>query len=246
MGELGPLKMVVEAALLAAGGPLSLERLAELFDAEQQPTPQALRQALESLAQDCSGRGVELKQVASGWRYQIRPAVFPQVARLWAERSTRYTRATLETLALIAYRQPITRGEIEAIRGVSVSSNILKALEERDWIRTLGHRDVPGRPMLYGTTRTFLDYFNLQSLSELPTLAELAGLAEPPALSLSGASAAPAPPAPRKRRSPPADDPAPEPVAGVPVDVRLPPIADPKALADAIAGIGADDHEEHR
>ncbi|MCU0754588.1 MAG: SMC-Scp complex subunit ScpB, partial [Xanthomonadales bacterium] len=233
MWELAPLKMVVEAALLAAGGPLSLDKLAELFESDAQPTPAELRRALDELAADCVGRGVELKQVASGWRYQIRPAVFPQVSKLWTERSTRYTRATLETLALIAYRQPITRGEIEAIRGVSVSSNILKALEERDWIRVLGHRDVPGRPTLYGTTRGFLDYFNLQSLSDLPTLAELAGLDGPPALSLSGVAAGPAAPAPRKRRPPPADDPAPEPVAGVPVDVRLPPIADPKALADA-------------
>lgn len=245
MWEIAPLKMVVEAALLAAGHPLSLEKLGELFEAEQQPTPMELRRALDELAQDCAGRGVELKQVASGWRYQIRPAVFPQVAKLWTERSTRYTRATLETLALIAYRQPITRGEIEAIRGVSVSSNILKALEERDWIRVLGHRDVPGRPTLYGTTRGFLDYFNLKSLDELPTLAELAGLDGPLALPLPDPAAPPAP-APRKPRPPSADDPAPEPVAGIPVDVRLPPIADPKALADAIAGIGADDHEEHR
>ncbi len=246
MWEIAPLKMVVEAALLAAGGPLSLDKLAELFDEDQQPTTAELRRALDELAQDCAGRGVELKQVASGWRYQIRPAVFPQVARLWAERSTRYTRATLETLALIAYRQPITRGEIEAIRGVSVSSNIIKALEERDWIRVLGHRDVPGRPTLYGTTRTFLDYFNLKSLDELPTLAELASLDGPPMLALAEAAAPPATAAPRKRRPPSADAPAPEPVAGVPVDVRLPPITDPKALADAIAGIGADDQEEHR
>jgi segregation and condensation protein B len=246
MWESGPLKMVIEAALLAAGGPLSLEKLADLFEPEAQPTPAELRRALDELAADCSGRGVELKQVASGWRYQIRPAVFPQVAKLWTERSTRYSRATLETMALIAYRQPITRGEIEAIRGVSVSSNILKALEERDWIRVLGHRDVPGRPTLYGTTRTFLDYFNLKSLDELPTLAELASLDESPGLALPEPGAPAPAPSPRKRRPPPADDPAPEPVAGVPVDVRLPPIADPKALADAIAGIGADDHEEHR
>jgi segregation and condensation protein B len=246
MWDIGPLKMVVEAALLAAGSPLSPEKLAELFEPDQQPTLAEIRRALDELAADCIGRGVELKQVASGWRYQIRPAVFPQVAKLWTERSTRYTRATLETLALIAYRQPITRGEIEAIRGVSVSSNIVKALEERDWIRALGHRDVPGRPTLYGTTRGFLDYFNLKSLDQLPTLAELASLDGPLALPLPEPGA-PAPvPAPRKRRSPPADDSAPEPVAGIPVDVRLPPIADPKALADAIAGIGRDDHEEHR
>src|SRR5690606_24752677 len=132
----------------------------------------------EALQADCEGRGIELVEVASGWRYQVRADVHPWVARLWTERQTRYTRATLETLALIAYRQPITRGEIEQVRGVATSSNIIKALEEREWIRVVGHRDVPGRPELLGTTKAFLDYFGLKRLDELPPLSELKDFAE--------------------------------------------------------------------
>src|SRR5690606_26830118 len=128
---------------------------------------------LQALQQDCAERGIELVEVASGFRYQVRTEVHPWVARLWSERPTRYTRATLETLALIAYRQPITRGEIEQIRGVAVNSNIIKMLEEREWIRVIGHRDVPGKPALFGATKSFLDYFNLRSLDQLPPLAEL-------------------------------------------------------------------------
>lgn len=170
------LKQIVEAALLAAGRPLSLEQLQALFDPGSEPDKKQLREVLERLAEDYAGRGIELKEVGSGFRTQVRSAYAPWVSRLYAERPPRYSRALLETLALIAYRQPITRGEIEDIRGVSVSSNIVKTLTEREWVRVVGHRDVPGKPALYATTKEFLDYFNLQSLSELPTLAEIRDL----------------------------------------------------------------------
>ena len=170
------LKPILEAALLAAGQPLTIAQLSELFDEDGRPTHTELAQALEALSADCAGRGVELIEVASGFRYQVRASVHAHVARLWTERQSKYSRALLETLALIAYRQPITRGEIEAVRGVAVSTQIIKTLEEREWIRVIGHRDVPGRPALYGTKRAFLDYFNLRSLDELPTLAEIRDL----------------------------------------------------------------------
>lgn len=170
------LKPILEAALLAAGQPLTIAQLGELFDEGARPGHTELAQALESLAADCAGRGVELVEVASGFRYQVRSEVHAHVARLWTERQAKYSRALLETLSLIAYRQPITRGEIEAVRGVAVSTQIIKTLEEREWIRVIGHRDVPGRPALYGTTRAFLDYFNLKSLDELPMLAEIRDL----------------------------------------------------------------------
>lgn len=170
------LKPIVEAAILAAGQPLNLAQLGELFDESVRPTHTELAQAIESLAAECDGRGVELVEVASGFRYQVKASVHAHVARLWTERQSRYSRALLETLSLIAYRQPITRGEIEAVRGVAVSTNIVKTLEEREWIRVIGHRDVPGRPALYGTTRAFLDYFGLKSLDQLPTLAEIRDL----------------------------------------------------------------------
>lgn len=176
--ELEQLKRIVEAALLASSTPLSLPQLFLLFAENEQPSHEDLSRALEELARDTEGRGVELKEVASGFRYQVRADVNPWVSRLWTERQTRYSRAQLETLALIAYRQPITRGEIENIRGVAVSSNIIKTLEEREWIRTVGHRDVPGKPELFGTTRAFLDYFNLKSLDELPPLAEIRDLSD--------------------------------------------------------------------
>jgi segregation and condensation protein B len=169
---------IVEAALLASSQPLSLAQLRELFPDEQPAPNGAIEAALAHLREACADRGVELVEVASGFRYQVRAEVHGWVARLWTERQTRYTRATLETLALIAYRQPITRGEIEQVRGVSVSSNIIKALEEREWIRVVGHRDVPGRPALFGTTRTFLDYFGLKRLDELPPLSELKDIGE--------------------------------------------------------------------
>lgn len=176
------LKPIVEAALLAAGRPLRIEDLQQLVAGGPEGVDRALiRVALDALQEDCAARGVELKEVASGFRYQVKAQYAPWVNRLWAERPTRYTRALLETLALIAYRQPITRGEIEDIRGVSVSSSILKTLLEREWIRVLGHRDVPGRPALYGTTRRFLDHFNLKNLDELPPLAQIRELEQPPA-----------------------------------------------------------------
>jgi segregation and condensation protein B len=169
---------IVEAALLAAHQPLNLVQLSALFP-EDAPAPSgAIEQALRQLRDDCAERGVELVEVASGFRYQVRADLQPWVARLWTERQTRYSRATLETLALIAYRQPITRGEIEQVRGVAVNSNLIKALEEREWIRVVGHRDVPGKPELLGTTRAFLDYFGLKSLDQLPPLSELREIPE--------------------------------------------------------------------
>lgn len=179
---------IVEAALLAASQPLTVAQLHGLFPEEQPAPPGSVERALEQLGEACAERGIELKEVASGFRYQVKGEVHPWVARLWTERQTRYTRATLETLALIAYRQPITRGEIEQVRGVAVSSNTIKALEEREWIRVVGHRDVPGKPELLGTTKGFLDYFGLKRLDELPPLSELKDFGElEPQLPLDGA-----------------------------------------------------------
>ncbi len=172
------IRRIVEAALLASPQPLTLAQLAALFPDEAQPAPGSLEQAIADLRAQDSTRGVELVEVASGFRFQVQADVHAFVARLWTERQTKYTRATLETLALIAYRQPITRGEIEQIRGVAVNSNTIKMLEEREWIRVIGHRDVPGRPELFGTTRSFLDYFGLKSLDQLPPLSELKDIAE--------------------------------------------------------------------
>ena len=171
--ETNQIKRIVEAALLAAAQPLSLAQLSALFGENEAVSHEELARALEELGTDCAVRGVELNEVASGFRYQVRQDVHPWVARLWTERQTKYSRALLETLALIAYRQPITRGEIEQIRGVAVSTNIVKTLEEREWVRVVGYRDVPGKPALFGTTRNFLDYFNLKSLDELPPMAEI-------------------------------------------------------------------------
>jgi segregation and condensation protein B len=167
------LKHIIEATLLAAGKPVTSEQLLELFDERERPTPELLQTALGLLAADYENRGIELVEVASGWRIQVRPRTGEIVSRLWQERPSKYSRALLETLALVAYRQPITRSEIEEIRGVSISSTIMRTLQERNWIRTVGHREVPGRPELLGTTREFLDYFGLKSLDQLPTLAEL-------------------------------------------------------------------------
>ena len=167
------IRRVVEAALLASPQPLALPQLAALFTDEERPAPGAIENALQALREQAADRGVELVEVASGYRFQVKPDVHAFVARLWTERQVKYTRATLETLALIAYRQPITRGEIEQIRGVGVNANTIKMLEEREWIRVIGHRDVPGRPELFGTTRAFLDYFGLKNLEDLPALAEL-------------------------------------------------------------------------
>jgi len=171
-----PVKRIVEAALLAASQPLTRLQLTGLFDEQEQVDLSQVARALEELATDAALRGVELVEVASGYRYQVRPELQPWVARLWTERHTRYSRAMLETLALIAYRQPITRGEIEQIRGVAVSTQIIRTLEEREWVRVLGYRDVPGRPALLGTTRAFLDYFSLRSLDALPPLAAVRDL----------------------------------------------------------------------
>ncbi|UJJ32099.1 SMC-Scp complex subunit ScpB [Halopseudomonas maritima] len=173
-----PIEHIVEAALLAAGRPLSLEKLRELFDEDALPGFEDIRKALEKLAASYQGRAIELREVASGWRLQVREQYGPWVARLWEERPQRYSRALLETLSLIAYRQPITRGEIEDIRGVAVSTQIVKTLLDREWVRVVGHRDVPGRPAMYATTRQFLDYFNLRSLNELPPLAAVRDLDE--------------------------------------------------------------------
>lgn len=176
--EFNQLKRIIEAVLLAAAQPLSLAQIGALFTEEEAVSHEELARVLQSLQEDCAERGVELVEVASGFRYQVRPEVHPWVARMWTERPSRYSRALLETLALIAYRQPITRAEIEQIRGVTVSSNIVKTLEEREWVRVVGYRDVPGKPALFGTTKAFLDYFNLKSLDELPTLAEIRDLDE--------------------------------------------------------------------
>ena len=170
------LVQIIEGALLAAGKPLTVQQLAELFEEHERPENPAIREALKEVAERCDGRGFELQEVASGFRFQVRQSLSTWVARLWQERPQKYSRALLETLALIAYRQPITRGEIEEIRGVAVSSNIIKTLHEREWIRVVGHRDVPGRPAMYATTRQFLDYFNLKSLDQLPALAEIRDL----------------------------------------------------------------------
>ncbi len=167
------LASLLEAFLLASGKPLSLERLGELFEEGERPSSAQLKKALEILEKSCKGRAFELKEVASGYRLQVRERFSPWVGRLWEERPQRYSRALLETLALIAYRQPITRGEIEDIRGVAVNSQIVKTLQEREWIRVVGHRDVPGRPAMFATTRQFLDHFNLKNLDELPPLAVL-------------------------------------------------------------------------
>lgn len=169
---------IVEAALLAASQPLTVVQLNALFPLDEPAPEGSIEAALQALQDACAERGVELLEVASGWRFQVKADVHPWVARLWTERQTRYTRATLETLALIAYRQPITRGEIEQVRGVTVNSSIIKALEEREWIRVVGHRDVPGKPELLATTRTFLDYFGLKRLDELPPLSELRDIGE--------------------------------------------------------------------
>ena len=177
--ELAPL---LEAFLLASGKPQSLERLFELFEEAERPEPPVFKKALEILRKSCEGRAFELREVASGYRLQIREKFSPWVGRLWEERPQRYSRAMLETMALIAYRQPITRGEIEDVRGVAVNSHIVKTLLEREWIRVVGYRDVPGRPAMFATTKGFLDHFNLKSLDELPPLAELRELEPDPIL----------------------------------------------------------------
>ena len=172
------IKNIVEAGLLAVGGPLSVDQLQGLFgtDADSIPEKKDIRDALTTLAEEYEGRGIQLLEVASGFRVQVRKELSEWISRLWLERPPRYSRALLETLSIIAYRQPVTRGEIEDVRGVAVSTNIVRTLLDRNWIRVLGVRDVPGKPSIYGTTKEFLDYFGLKSLSELPTLADISDL----------------------------------------------------------------------
>ncbi|GMQ89420.1 MAG: hypothetical protein BMS9Abin09_0901 [Gammaproteobacteria bacterium] len=167
------IKNIIEAVLLAAGKPLTVDQLLSVFGDDEKPERNEIRETISALQEEYAGRCVELVQVASGWRVQVSKDMEPWVSRLSEEKPARYTRALLETLALVAYRQPITRGEIEDIRGVSVSTSIMKTLQEREWVRIVGHRDVPGHPAMYGTTRQFLDYFNLKGLDDLPTLMEL-------------------------------------------------------------------------
>ncbi|MDQ7050273.1 MAG: SMC-Scp complex subunit ScpB [Enterobacterales bacterium] len=176
--EQDKLKNIIEAALLAVAKPMSVEQILKLFSDEDRPSANAIKEMLRMLQNDCDNRGIELKQVASGYRYQARSEYSEWLSRLWEEKPAKYSRAALETLALIAYRQPVTRAEIEDVRGVGVSSSIIKTMMEREWVRVVGHRDVPGRPALYATTKQFLDYFNMKSLQELPTLAEIKDLDE--------------------------------------------------------------------
>jgi segregation and condensation protein B len=171
-----PLCNVVEAVLLAAGRPVTVDQMLELFDEHERPAAEDVRDALADLDRRFDGTGIEIREVASGWRVQVRQQFAGTVSRLWQERPSRYSRALLETLSLIAYRQPITRGEIEDIRGVTVAATIMRTIQERGWIRVVGHREVPGHPELLGTTREFLDYFGLKSLDDLPTLAQLQDL----------------------------------------------------------------------
>ena len=182
LNEPRELASLLEAFLLASGKPQSLERLFELFEEAERPEPAVFKKALTHLGKSCEGRAFELVEVASGYRLQVREKFAPWVGRLWEERPQRYSRAMLETLALIAYRQPITRGEIEDVRGVAVNSHIVKTLLEREWIRVVGYRDVPGKPAMFATTKGFLDHFNLKSLDELPPLAALRELEPEPVL----------------------------------------------------------------
>ena len=188
------IKKIVEGALLAAGRPLDISQLEKLFADDERPPRDQLRAAIEDIQADCRGRGYDVVQVASGFRFQVSDELAPWINRLWEEKPKRYSRAMLETLALIVYRQPLTRGDIELVRGVAVSSDIIRALQERDWIAVVGHRDVPGRPALYATTKQFLDYFNLKSLQQLPALGEIKDFAElDPELELALARSAAAP-----------------------------------------------------
>jgi segregation and condensation protein B len=200
-------KNVIEAALLAAGRPLTMDELVNVFDERDGSNAEEVRSAIAALTADYETRGLELLEVASGYRIQIKAGVAEPVSRLWQERPAKYSRALLETLALVAYRQPITRGEIEQIRGVAVNPNIIKTLLERSWIRVVGHRDVPGKPELLGTTREFLDYFSLKKLDDLPTLAQLKELEDLRVqLTLPGADPQVAMPADPEAEAPPASD----------------------------------------
>ena len=192
LNEPRELASLLEAFLLASGKPQSLERFYELFEEAERPEPPVFKKALALLAKSCEGRAFELKEVATGYRLQVRERFAPWVGRLWEERPQRYSRAMLETLALIAYRQPITRGEIEDVRGVAVNSHIVKTLLEREWIRVVGYRDVPGKPAMLATTKLFLDHFNLKGLDELPTMAALRELEPEPLFAVDDDLPAPA------------------------------------------------------
>lgn len=169
-------KSIIEAALFASAEPLTVEQLQQLFDGRHPPAIIEIKNLLTELKEDYRDRGVELQEVASGYRFQAKADFAPWLQRLWEKKPARYSRALLETLALIVYRQPISRGEIEEIRGVTVSTDIMKKLLDREWIKVIGHRDIPGKPALFGTTKTFLDYFNLKSLSDLPPLEDIVDL----------------------------------------------------------------------
>ncbi len=228
---------IVEAALLATSQPLTVVQLRGLFPLDEPAPDDSIEKALEALQADCAGRGIELVEVASGWRYQVKADVHQWVARLWTERQTRYTRATLETLALIAYRQPITRGEIEQVRGVAVNSNIIKALEEREWIRVVGHRDVPGRPELLGTTKGFLDHFGLKRLDELPPLSELKEFGElEPQLDLDGQGAGDGEAQSGEAEPGDAGSDQPMPVGDIPLDTSTTPLQQDNDTALAVDG----------
>jgi segregation and condensation protein B len=178
-------KQIIEGLLMAAGKPLPMSKIAEIFTDKERPEPDQLKAALKEIEADCEARGFELKKVASGYRFQVKQQYSDWVGKLWDEKPQRYSRALLETISIMAYRQPVTRGEIEKIRGVAVSTNIIRTLMERDWVRIVGHRDVPGRPAMYATTKQFLDYFNLKSLDELPPLSDIRDMEEiSPELSL--------------------------------------------------------------
>ena len=174
MGDIdNKVKMIIEGLLLASSRPLSLNEIAQVFDESERPDKKELKKTIAIIETECSDRGFELQEVASGYRFQVKQELSTWVGKLWDERPPRYTRALLEILALIAYKQPITRGDIEEIRGVSVSPSIVRTLIDREWVRVVGHRDVPGRPAMFATTKTFLDYFNLKSLQDLPPLSEI-------------------------------------------------------------------------
>jgi len=231
------LKNIVEAALLVAGVPLTIDKLLSLFPEETRPSRDDVRAALEQIDLECEQRGIELKRIDQGYRFQTRQKYAEWIARLSEERPVRYSRALLETLAIIAYRQPVTRGEIEDIRGVAVSSEIIKTLTGREWIREVGRRDVPGRPALYGTTRGFLEHFNLRSLEELPPLAELRDVEKIAAeLNLRLPVDEP-PPAPEGTAEPKPDD-APEAEAGSESTVPLEAAPDHRAPVDAAPADG--------
>jgi len=242
-----PMMNVVEAVLLAAGRPVTVEQILELFEEHERPAAEDVGAALAELAERFEGTGIELREVASGWRVQVRTQYADVVSRLWQERPSRYSRALLETLALIAYRQPITRGEIEDIRGVTIASTIMRTLHERNWIRVVGHREVPGRPELLGTTRDFLDYFGLKQLDDLPSLAELQDLEDiNEQLELPGA---PVPAMAAALPAPEADDAAGEPAAAVVAEavagaeiVEIADVVDSDDLLDDDAA--ADDEDE--